>query len=92
MNNRMIDLQVSNNKLYYRSIGIIDALTHVGDSAARIALLRAIYLVDQVLPEVGDDVHAFNHCKLVWGAREREREREMEGKERKTYNCYFQMK
>jgi N-acetylmuramic acid 6-phosphate (MurNAc-6-P) etherase len=52
MRNKMIDLQVSNNKLFFRSIGIISDFAGVSEAAARDALLRAIYDVEAVTPEV----------------------------------------
>jgi N-acetylmuramic acid 6-phosphate (MurNAc-6-P) etherase len=46
--NRMIDLRISNNKLYYRAIGIISDLTHVDEETARMALLRSVYRADDL--------------------------------------------
>ncbi|GAB4324165.1 MAG: hypothetical protein Kow0059_19670 [Candidatus Sumerlaeia bacterium] len=46
--NRMIDLRISNNKLYYRSIGIISRLMAVDEETARRCLLRAIYGTDEL--------------------------------------------
>lgn len=45
--NRMIDLQVSNNKLYYRTIGIVSACSGHPEAQARTAVLRALYGVRQ---------------------------------------------
>ncbi|MDP2439668.1 MAG: hypothetical protein Q8P67_28295 [archaeon] len=41
--NQMVDLAVSNTKLYFRSIGIIARIASVSDTAARDCLLQAIY-------------------------------------------------
>jgi hypothetical protein len=46
--NRMVDLQVSNNKLFYRTIGIVAACSGGSDAAAHTAVLRALYGVDEV--------------------------------------------
>eukprot|EP00911_Craspedida_sp_UC1_P002144 UC1_evm2s1649 len=47
MGNRMVDMQVSNNKLYYRGIDIVHQLSGVDSAdAAKEALLRAIYCTD----------------------------------------------
>eukprot|EP00048_Salpingoeca_helianthica_P018073 m.240581 g.240581 ORF g.240581 m.240581 type:complete len:597 (+) comp23477_c0_seq1:25-1815(+) len=48
--NRMIDLQVSNNKLFFRAIGIIALFSETSEAAARHALLQAIYGVTDVTP------------------------------------------
>eukprot|EP00043_Microstomoeca_roanoka_P017014 m.176301 g.176301 ORF g.176301 m.176301 type:complete len:615 (-) comp16559_c1_seq3:171-2015(-) len=52
MKNRMIDLQVSNNKLFYRSVGIIKEFGGCGEETARIALLRSIYCVNELTSEI----------------------------------------
>ncbi len=44
--NRMVDLRISNNKLYHRSIRIIQNLTGVSESTARRCLLRSLYGMD----------------------------------------------
>lgn len=41
--NRMINLKVSNNKLFYRAIGIISEIGKVDQNKARECLLKAIY-------------------------------------------------
>ncbi|XP_064391978.1 glucokinase regulatory protein-like [Halichondria panicea] len=46
--NRMINLTVANDKLFYRSMLIIAELAGVGEEAAKIALLRGIYREDHV--------------------------------------------
>eukprot|EP00045_Choanoeca_perplexa_P017294 m.248304 g.248304 ORF g.248304 m.248304 type:complete len:562 (+) comp17501_c1_seq1:50-1735(+) len=48
MNNRMIDLQVSNNKLFFRAIGIVETFSKASTPIARTALLRAIHQADVV--------------------------------------------
>jgi len=42
----MINLGVSNNKLFFRSIGIIKELIGVSDEVARISLIKAIHEKD----------------------------------------------
>ncbi|EGD80773.1 glucokinase regulatory protein [Salpingoeca rosetta] len=54
MKNRMIDLQVSNNKLFFRSLGIIQEFSGVSETHARTALLRSIYDCTDVSKEVCD--------------------------------------
>lgn len=49
--NRMIDLRISNNKLYYRSLRIIDMLAHCGEDTARSALHRAVFRKDALSPD-----------------------------------------
>lgn len=44
--NRMIDLGITNNKLYHRACGIISKFAQVDLSTATCNLLRAIYGVD----------------------------------------------
>jgi len=39
----MLDMQVSNNKLFYRGIAIVSVLAGVPHAEAKIALLRAIH-------------------------------------------------
>jgi N-acetylmuramic acid 6-phosphate (MurNAc-6-P) etherase len=46
LQNRMIDLRVSNNKLYHRSVAIVAQLGKVSPPRAEHLLLRAIYDVD----------------------------------------------
>lgn len=46
--NRMIDLRISNNKLYYRSIGIISQLMGVDEETGRLCLLKSIYGTDNL--------------------------------------------
>ncbi len=44
--NRMIDLKISNNKLFHRTVGIVVDLMHVGEDAATDAVLRAVFETD----------------------------------------------
>lgn len=44
--NRMIDLKISNNKLYYRTLGIIQHLMGVDEATAKESLLRSIFNTD----------------------------------------------
>jgi len=48
--NRMVDLRISNNKLYHRTIGIIQHITGVSADRARRCLLRSIYRTDRLTP------------------------------------------
>ncbi len=48
--NRMVDLRISNNKLYYRTLGIIQHITGVSAEQARRCLLRAIFQTDRLTP------------------------------------------
>ena len=50
--NRMMDLSVSNNKLYFRSISIISKFANVESCVAEDCLLRSIYLQERVSEEV----------------------------------------
>ncbi len=45
-NNRMIDLKISNNKLYYRAIRTISILANVDEEAAKTSLHRAVFQTD----------------------------------------------
>jgi len=45
-------LQVSNNKLFYRSIGIISKFSNTGDATSRLALLRSLHRTDEVGAEI----------------------------------------
>ncbi|MDX1973863.1 MAG: hypothetical protein SFY68_15140 [Candidatus Sumerlaeia bacterium] len=47
-NNRMIDLRISNNKLYFRAIRTIGILANVDEEQARLALHRAVYQTDSL--------------------------------------------
>ncbi|MBN2417326.1 hypothetical protein JXO52_15930 [bacterium] len=50
--NKMIDLRISNNKLYYRSIQIIRELMAVSEKSAEEALLKSIYMTDLLNEEI----------------------------------------
>ncbi len=52
--NRMIDLRISNNKLYFRAIRTICLLTGAKEETARLALHRAVYKRDALSPEETD--------------------------------------
>ncbi len=49
--NRMVDLRISNNKLYYRAIGIISDLMGSDEETSRLALLCAVYQTDDLTQE-----------------------------------------
>jgi hypothetical protein len=46
--NRMVDLRISNNKLFHRTVGIIGDLIHVGPEEAAEALLRSVFQTDSL--------------------------------------------
>jgi N-acetylmuramic acid 6-phosphate (MurNAc-6-P) etherase len=48
--NRMVDLRISNNKLYYRTLGIIQHIMGVSPEKAKRCLLRAIFQTDRLTP------------------------------------------
>ncbi|MGB9624318.1 MAG: hypothetical protein ACPMAQ_05595 [Phycisphaerae bacterium] len=48
--NRMVDLRISNNKLYYRTLDIIRHITGVSAGQAKRCLLRAIFQTDRLTP------------------------------------------
>jgi hypothetical protein len=50
--NKMIDLRISNNKLFFRAIRIIGELMGVDDKDAADALLRSIYGTDDLEPSI----------------------------------------
>ena len=50
--NRMIDLKVSNNKLYYRTINIISSVMNVDTETATKCLHKAIYETDKVSAQI----------------------------------------
>ncbi len=50
--NRMVDLRISNNKLFYRTIGIIQHITGISADAAKRYMLRSIYKTDRITPRM----------------------------------------
>ena len=44
----MVDLKISNNKLFYRTVGIISDLIGVEEEEATVALLKAVYETDDL--------------------------------------------
>jgi len=50
--NRMIDLRISNNKLYYRSIDIVSVLMGVSEDVARESVQKALYHTDTLTDEI----------------------------------------
>ncbi|KAI0207242.1 Glucokinase regulatory protein [Lamellibrachia satsuma] len=46
--NVMIDVRVSNNKLFHRAIGIVQNLSQCSEAEAREALLKSIYKIDSL--------------------------------------------
>ncbi|MBN1902752.1 hypothetical protein JW926_15610, partial [Candidatus Sumerlaeota bacterium] len=49
--NRMIDLNISNNKLFYRTIYILRDIVGVDEETARLSILRSIYETDHPTKE-----------------------------------------
>jgi len=52
--NRMVDLRISNNKLWHRSIGIVSDIMGVCPETAKRCLLRSLYGVDRVTPALNN--------------------------------------
>ncbi|XP_067678979.1 glucokinase regulatory protein-like [Haliotis asinina] len=50
--NIMVDVKVSNNKLFYRAVGIIQHYSKLSQSAAQDYLLRSIYNTDSVTTQI----------------------------------------
>ncbi len=50
--NRMIDLRISNNKLFFRTIGIIANIIGVKEKLARECLLKSIYGTDKLTDKI----------------------------------------
>jgi hypothetical protein len=48
----MIDVQVSNNKLFFRAIGIVALFSNSSEGDARVALLRSVHGIDALTDEV----------------------------------------
>lgn len=48
--NRMVDLRISNDKLFHRTVGIIGDLMGVDEAAAREALVKSVYATDSPTP------------------------------------------
>ncbi|KAL3869711.1 hypothetical protein ACJMK2_042362 [Sinanodonta woodiana] len=49
--NIMVDLKVSNNKLFHRAVGIIEGLGKTSKELARMFLLRSIYHTEHLTPD-----------------------------------------
>ena len=67
--NKMIDLRISNNKLFHRCIGILKTLAAVDASMAEEALLKSIYRTD----DVSAAIQASPVSKHIQAATDRER-------------------
>ncbi|EGG21677.1 hypothetical protein DFA_01563 [Cavenderia fasciculata] len=61
--NRMIDLGLTNNKLFYRSCGIVESLMKVDSQRARDCILRAIYSINDqdTIPQHIIDAAIYTH-------------------------------
>jgi hypothetical protein len=77
--NRMIDLGITNNKLYHRACGIISKFGNVDENTAKLNLLRAIYSLKDSSSPVPDEIlnaPISDHVKQVnEGMRRGEQER-----------------
>ena len=62
----MIDLRISNHKLYRRSVRIIDGLTGAGEPAAEEALLRSIHRVDRITRDIRE-MPVSSHVRVAVG-------------------------
>jgi len=64
--NRMIDLGITNNKLFQRAIGIVAKFGNVSEPEARQNLLRAIYQIEKSeVPREIDEAPISNHLRKV---------------------------
>jgi hypothetical protein len=52
LGNVMIDLQISNNKLFYRACAMLAKLLRISEDSAQEDLLRSIYLLDKIPREI----------------------------------------
>jgi N-acetylmuramic acid 6-phosphate (MurNAc-6-P) etherase len=52
--NRMVDLRISNNKLFYRTVRIVSNIMSVSEHAAQRAVLRSIYNTDTLTHSVSE--------------------------------------
>ncbi|MBX7245573.1 MAG: hypothetical protein K1X53_08735 [Candidatus Sumerlaeaceae bacterium] len=68
--NRMVDLRISNNKLFHRTVGIIGDLMKVSPETARESLLKSAFQTDQLTAEqanasISDCIEAAKHVEKV---------------------------
>lgn len=68
MGNVMIDLQVSNNKLFYRAIHIVGLFSGAAPAVAQCALLSAIYCTSEAGPHQMETVPISNHIRAAAAA------------------------
>lgn len=59
----MIDVKISNDKLFRRAIGIVSEVARVGENEAMAALLKAIYKTNQIPESITNDVIS-NHVTV----------------------------
>lgn len=52
--NRMIDLRISNNKLFFRSIGILSKIAGVSEEVAREAIIKSLFESDTLSSEMSN--------------------------------------
>ena len=63
--NRMINLTVSNNKLFHRSAKIIHEITGCSPETARACLVKSIYRDSGVAADEVETMEISNHCELA---------------------------
>ncbi len=64
--NRMIDLNISNNKLFYRTVGIVKEIVGADEDAALMSVLKSIYQTD-VPTEAQKNAPVSDHIRAgVW--------------------------
>jgi hypothetical protein len=71
--NRMIDLMITNTKLFHRACGIVSRFGNVDIDEARVQVLRAIYGLESLqIPQdidtapLSDHVKRVNMCKFIF--------------------------
>ncbi|XP_065890645.1 glucokinase regulatory protein-like [Dysidea avara] len=63
VSNLMIDVQVSNDKLYHRAVGIIKDVAKTTEEDARVCLLRSIYELDILSDQIKNSQDVSAHIK-----------------------------
>ncbi len=61
--NRMLDLRLSNNKLYFRAISIVKEIAKVDDATAKRSIWRSVYRLDVPETLVSDDTPISKHVE-----------------------------
>ncbi|KYQ91073.1 hypothetical protein DLAC_07976 [Tieghemostelium lacteum] len=64
--NRMIDLSLTNNKLFYRACGIVENIMKVSTEQSRIQMLRSIYSIEEpTVPKDIDELPVYKHIEYA---------------------------